>query len=59
MSAPDFQARRVGPMGILDNHQDGTLRCEGLKLRDESVQGSLSALLRCLIERAIGSIVRE
>ena len=54
-----FQARGVGPMRILEDHQHRTLACQGLHLRNERFQRSLPALLRGQIERGIASIVRQ
>ena len=44
-SADDFQARRVGPMRILEDHQNWTLSCQRFHLGNERLQSSLSALL--------------
>ena len=58
-SAEDFQARRVGPMRILEDHQNWILPCQRFHLRNERLQSSLSALLWGKIERRIPSIVRQ
>jgi hypothetical protein len=54
----DFQACRVGPMRILEDHQDGILLCQGLDLGNERLQRSLPPLFRGEVEHGIASIVR-
>ena len=54
-----FQARGVGPMRILEDHQHRILPRQRLHLRNERFQRSLPALLRGQIERGIASVVRQ
>jgi hypothetical protein len=54
-----FQARGVGPMRILEDHQHRILACEGRELRDERFQCSLPALLRVQRQNGVASVVRK
>jgi hypothetical protein len=45
-SAECFQACRVGPMRILEDHQNRILQRQSFHLRDERLQSTLTALLR-------------
>ena len=54
-----FQARWVGPMRILADHQHRVLTCQSHKLCGQGLQRSLSALLRSKVECGIASIVWE
>ena len=54
-----FQARGVGPMRILEDHQHRTLARQRLDLGNERFHRSLSALLRGKFERGIASVVRQ
>src|SRR5262245_54500580 len=54
-----FQARGVGPMRILEDHQHRSSACEGLDLRDEGFQRSLSALQRVQRESGVAPVVRK
>ena len=58
-STERFQARGVGPMRILEDHQNGILPRQRFHLRDERLQSSLSALFRGKVKRRIASIVRQ
>ena len=54
-----FQARGVGPMCVLKDHQHWLLTCQTGKLCRQRLQRSLSALLRCEVECWIASIGRQ
>ena len=54
-----FQARGVGPMRILEDHQHRILPCQRFHLGNERFQRSLPALLRCQLKRRITSVVRQ
>ena len=54
-----FQARGVGPMRILEDHQHRILPRQRFHLGSERFQRSLSPLLWGQIERGIASVVRQ
>ena len=54
-----FQARRIDPMRVLEDHQHRTFACKRLDLRRERFQRFLPTLLRCQFERGITSIIRQ
>ena len=54
-----FQARGVGPMRVLEDHQHWLLACQSDKLCGQGFQRFLSALLRSKFERGIASIARQ
>ena len=54
-----FQARGVGPVRILEDHQHRILPRQRLHLRNERFQRSLPALLGGQFERRIASVVRQ
>ena len=54
-----FQARRIDPMRILEDHQHRLLACQSRELRRQRFQRSLPALFRGQLERGIASIIRE
>ena len=54
-----FQARGVGPMRILEDHQHRISACQPRKLCGQGFQRSLPALFRGQLERGITSIVRQ
>ena len=54
-----FEARGVGPMCILEDHQQRILARQGLDLRNERFKRSLPALLRRQFERWITSVIRQ
>jgi hypothetical protein len=54
-----FEARRIGPMRILEDHQHRIGARQGLHLRNERLQRTLPALLRGQIECGITSIIRQ
>ncbi len=56
-SAENFQARRVRPLRVLEDHQNWISPRQRLHLREERLQSSLSALLRSKVERRIPSII--
>jgi hypothetical protein len=58
-SPKSFQARRVSPMSILQDHQEWILPRQRFHLREERLQSSLSALLRRKIEYRIAAIIRQ
>ena len=57
--AERFEARRIDPMRILEDHQHRLLACQSRKLRRQRLQRSLPALLRGQFERGIASIIRQ
>ena len=54
-----FQARWIGPVRILEDHQQGVLPRQCIHLRGERFQRFLPALLWFQVERRITSVVRE
>jgi hypothetical protein len=54
-----FQARGVGPVRVLEDHQQGALPRQCLHLRGERFQRFLPALLWFQVERRITSVVQE
>ena len=54
-----FQARRVRPMSILEDHQHGILACQRLRLRNQRFQCFLPTLLWGQVERRIASVIRQ
>jgi hypothetical protein len=54
-----LQTRRVGPMSVLQDHQNRIFQRQRCHLREERLQSSLSALLRREIERRVTSVVRQ
>jgi hypothetical protein len=58
-SAERFQTRRIGPMSVLEDHQNRILPGKHFHLQNEGLQGSVSALLRGKVEDRIAPIVRQ
>ena len=54
-----FQARGIGPMRVLEDHQHRLLACQSGKLCGQGFQRFLSTLLRSKVECGIASIVWE
>ena len=54
-----FQARGVGPMGILEDHQHRSLACQTRNLCCQGFQRSLPALFRGKIDCGISFIIRQ
>ena len=54
-----FQARGVGPMCVLKDHQHRIFACKRLDLRMERFQRFLPTLLWCQFERGITSVIRQ
>ena len=57
--AEHFQARRIDPMRILEDHQHRIVACQSRKLRHQRFERSLPALFRGQIERRMSSIIRQ
>ena len=54
-----FQARGVGPMRILEDHQHWILPSQSFHLGNERFQRSLPPLLGGQLKRRIASVVRQ
>jgi hypothetical protein len=52
-----LEARRIHPMCVLEDHEDGLTACQSRELRCQGFQRPLSALLRHERERRIATIV--
>jgi hypothetical protein len=57
--AERFEARRVNPLRILEDHQNWTGARQSLDLRNERLLRSLPALLRGQLDLRVASIVRQ
>src|ERR1700730_8434805 len=57
--AEHFEALRIDPMRILEDHQHGILACQSRELRHQCFERSLPALFRGQIERRVSCIILE
>jgi hypothetical protein len=56
--AEQFQARRIGPVGVLEDHQDRRVKRDRFDLADQCFHRLLPALLRRKFNGGITAVVR-